>query len=88
MANKTLPEPWLSFFRRVDAQLTEVIRLELFGGFVVTLVHGASRSTADIDAVRVTPQTASARLLELAGKGSALHKKHKVYLDSKHTTVD
>lgn len=82
MTDKTIPEPWCSFFHEIDEQLSEETALELLGGFVVTQVYGAARSTADVDVVSITPKKLSQTLLEIAGEGSALHKKHKVYLDS------
>jgi hypothetical protein len=82
MTDKTIPEPWRSFFHEINDQLSEETALEILGGFVVTEVYGASRSTADIDVVSITPKKLSQTLLEIAGEGSRLHKKHKVYLDS------
>jgi hypothetical protein len=82
MTDKTIPEPWRSFFHGIDEYLKEQTALEVFGGFVVTQVYGATRSTADIDVVSITPKKLSRKLLEIAGEGSPLHKKHKVYLDS------
>src|SRR5689334_9049353 len=82
MPNKQIPEPWRSFFHEIDALLSEETALEMLGGFVVTQVYGAPRSTADVDVVSVTPKKFSAKLLEIAGEGSPLHKKHGVYLDS------
>jgi hypothetical protein len=77
-----IPEPWRSFFQEIDESLSEETALEILGGFVVTQVYGALRSTADIDVVSITPKKLSQKLLELAGEGSPLHKKHRVYLDS------
>lgn len=82
MPNKQIPEPWRSFFHEIDELLNEQTALEILGGFVVTQVYGAARSTADIDVVSITPKKVSQKLLEIAGEGSPLHKKHQVYLDS------
>ena len=82
MPNKIIPEPWGSFFREIDASLTEQTALEILGGFVVTQVYGAARSTADVDVVSINPKKLSQTLLKIAGEGSYLHKKHRVYLDS------
>jgi hypothetical protein len=82
MPNKTIPEPWRSFFHEIDALLSEETALEILGGFIVTQVYGAARSTADVDVVSITPKNLSQTLLKIAGEGSPLHKKHKVYLDS------
>ena len=73
------PEPWNSFLRDVDEFVSEEIHLHLLGGFVVTVIYGAPRETSDLDVlttVRLDP-----KLLEYAGQGSELHRKHGVYLD-------
>jgi len=74
------PEPWRSFFAEVDARLTEDVQLHCCGGFVVTQLYGVARTTSDVDFLGAVPNTGST-LTEIAGKGSALHRKHKVYLD-------
>lgn len=81
MENKQLPEPWISFFDEIDKNLQVETSLELLGGFVVTLIYGANRTTSDIDTITISPQTSSENLLKIAGEGSPLHKKHKIYLD-------
>jgi len=75
------PEPWRSFLSGVDALLSEEIHLHCYGGFVVTQCYGVIRSTLDVDFLGLTPYAASGKLIELGGKGSALHRKHKLYLD-------
>jgi hypothetical protein len=64
----------------VDACLTENIQLHCCGGFVVTQFYGVARTTSDIDFLGAVPNVGGT-LTEIAGKGSALHRKHKVYLD-------
>ena len=49
------------------------------GGFVLTAVYGM-RSTADIDYIAVVPEQAIQDLERIAGRDSALAKKHKVWL--------
>ena len=78
---KSIPEPWKSFFAAVNKTLTEETRLEILGGFVVTVLYDAPRTTADVDLVSVIPKTETRSLIEAAGRGSVLHKKHGVYLD-------
>src|SRR5580704_16971856 len=75
------PAPWRSFFAEVDANLTEDVRLHCCGGFVVTQLYGVARTTSDVDFLCVVPNV-QGRLTEIAGKGSALHRKHKLYLDA------
>jgi hypothetical protein len=74
------PEPWRSFFADLDEQLTERVDLHCCGGFVATQLYGVARTTSDVDFLAVVPNLRSV-LDRLAGQGSALHKKHKVYLD-------
>jgi hypothetical protein len=78
---KEPPEPWRSFFAEVDSCLTEEVQLHCFGGFVATQFYGVARDTSDIDFLSVAPNVGSA-LMDIGGKGSALHRKHKVYLDA------
>jgi uncharacterized nucleotidyltransferase DUF6036 len=74
------PEAWRSFFAEVDAQLHEEVALHLCGGFVVTQLYGVARTTSDVDFLSVVPNL-RASLGEIAGKGSPLHRKHKIFLD-------
>jgi hypothetical protein len=75
------PEPWRSFFAEVDSHLDEDVQLHCCGGFVVTQLYGVARTTSDVDFLSVVPDL-SDRLIEFGGRGSALHKKRKVYLDA------
>jgi len=81
MKKITVPEPWLSFWKEIDKAVAEPIELHCLGGFVITLLYGLDRSTADADVISVTPRYAASGLLEIAGEGSALHQKCGVYLD-------
>jgi Nucleotidyltransferase of unknown function (DUF6036) len=76
-----IPEPWKSFFAAIDETLKEETSLEVLGGFVITVLYNAPRTTADVDVVSVVPNTQTRSLIESAGAGSHLHKKHGVYLD-------
>jgi hypothetical protein len=75
------PEPWRSFFAEVDSILREDVYLHCCGGFVVTQLYGVARTTSDVDFLGVVPNVRN-DLTQVAGKGSALHQKHKVYLDA------
>ena len=79
--SNTIPEPWLSFLRELDLAVQEEVRLDCMGGFVVTMVHGFSRPTGDLDVLEIIPQAAGSAMLELGMKGAPLHKKYKIYLD-------
>ena len=80
MAPELMPEPWYSFLSEVDRAATARIAMHCIGGFAVSLYYGLARRTGDIDAVEVAPSDAKPWLARIAGQGSALHKKHKVYL--------
>src|SRR4051812_17158552 len=79
MPRQNPPEPWLSFLLDIDDFVAEETYFHCLGGFVVTVVYGARRSTSDLDCI-ATVQSAPG-ILEYAGQGSPLHKRHKVYLD-------
>src|SRR5713101_3994850 len=74
-------EPWLSFLTDLDAELGEPADFHCIGGFVVTQHYGFARDTADLDVLSVIPPEAAQRVAGLAGKGSPLQKKHRVYID-------
>jgi hypothetical protein len=76
-----LPEPWYSFLRELDSIATDSVEFHCIGGFVITRKFGFSRETADIDVLSIAPKQQIERLVQLGGKGSELHKKHRVYLD-------
>ena len=79
--DKSIPEPWLSFLGDLDAAVETEVRLDCMGGFVVTLVYGFSRTTADLDVLEIAPREAGKPMLQLGMQGGPLHKKHKLYLD-------
>lgn len=57
------------------------MRLNCCGGFVVTQLYGIARTTSDVDFLDAVPNI-SGYLVEVAGRGSSLHRKHHVYLDA------
>lgn len=76
-----LPEPWLGFLSELDRRATEPIDFHCLGGFVVAFAYGFARSTADVDVLTFVPKTEASALVDLGQKGSALHGRHKIYLD-------
>ena len=74
-------EPWLTFLTELDAQLEGPADIHCIGGFVVSQHYGFRRETADLDVLNVIPRQVADRVFQLGGKGSALHKKHRVYMD-------
>lgn len=81
MPRERIPEPWDSFMSEIDAGIEEEVHFHCFGGFVVTVVYGLARPTADVDVLAVVPRGEVGHLLDLAGKGSSLHRKYGLYLD-------
>lgn len=59
--DKSIPEPWLSFLGELDAAVETEVRLDCMGGFVVTVVYGFSRPTADLDVLEIAPREAGQR---------------------------
>jgi hypothetical protein len=80
MRHNLPPAPWQGFLSEIDERLTEPVELHCIGGFVVSLLYGMPRPTADVDFLTVVPHTEMRHLIELAGHGSALHKKSGLYL--------
>jgi len=76
--NNRLAAPWSAFFAELDAMLTEPLALHCIGGFALVHFYGLPRTTGDIDYFTAIP--ANLNLDEIAGQGSPLHKKHKVWL--------
>lgn len=75
------PAPWDSFFGELDAAADSTVRLDCIGGFVVTLLYGLDRPTADVDVVELAPREAGQTLMQLGMRGGPLHEKHRIYLD-------
>ncbi len=74
------PEPWKSFLRELDERLTQAVELHCIGGFVVSLHYGIGRQTSDIDFLNVVPHLPADDLEAIAGRGSELHRKHRLYI--------
>jgi len=78
---RDLPERWRGFLTELDTRLTHDVQLHCCGGFVVTVLYGFARTTADLDVLSVIPNHDQRDLATLAGQGSEIHKKYKTYLD-------
>ncbi len=77
---KLAPTNWKSFLREMDTQLVTPVELHCLGGFVLTICSGVVREPGDIDSLLIHPREEAQHLLLLAGRGSALSKKYKLYL--------
>jgi hypothetical protein len=73
-------EPWRSFLAELDGLLTGPIELRCLGGFVVTQHYGIGRETSDIDFLRIVAQSPEDDIETLAGLGSKLHRKYRLYM--------
>src|ERR1051326_7717000 len=80
MPAESILEPWKSFFTEIDDSLHEEMALHCLGGFVMTMLYGMDRPTADVDVLPLGVNSATESLMRLAGEGSVLHKKYGVYL--------
>ena len=80
MAADGLLDPWRSFLSEIDDRASQKLELQCIGGFAVSLRYALNRPTGNIDVVEVKPPEAKPWLANVAGAGSALHKKHKVYV--------
>jgi len=76
-----LREPWRSFLLDVDRRLSGPTELHCLGGFVLAERHGLLRPTADVDIVDARGTTNLRTLQKIGGKGSALARRHHVFLD-------
>lgn len=73
-------EPWKSFLTELDALLKGPVELRCLGGFVVTQQYGVGRETSDIDYLTVVAQSPDDNIEALAGLGSILHRKYRLYM--------
>src|SRR5882757_1751135 len=73
-------EPWASFLRELDELLKAAVDIHCLGGFVVTQQYGIGRETSDIDFLSAVARSREDDVETLAGLGSTLHQKYRVYL--------
>ena len=74
-----VPSPWREFLQELDALLDTPVGVHCIGGFVFSVYYGVPRTTADVDYYSVEPAYCTKDIQSLAGQGSKLHKKHKIY---------
>ena len=74
-----LPRPWREFLAEVDRRLPRAVQLHCLGGFVVAVSHGRPRATGDLDYIDIIPRDAMGDLERIAGRDSAMAKKHRLY---------
>ena len=81
MPNNSIPQPWLAFLTRIDESLDSEVQFHCFGAFAIMCLFGLPRPTEDVDILSALVRENYQKLFELAGKGSELHEKYRVYLD-------
>lgn len=74
-----LPSPWSEFLSEVDRNLSRPVEMHCIGGFVLAFVYRAPRTTGDLDYLTMVPNDASDEVENLAGYGSKLARKYRVY---------
>jgi hypothetical protein len=77
------PEPppeWAAFLKGLDSLLAEPIELHCIGGFAAVAAYGLPRSTNDLDYYSITPCNRVSDLENLAGEGSPLARKYRVFI--------
>ena len=78
---EAIPEPWRSFLDELDRIAISTVRLDCIGGFVVTMLYGLSRPTADVDVLEIAPRAVADAFSQVAMLGGPLFQKYGVYLD-------
>jgi hypothetical protein len=73
-------QPWRSFLQDLDERLKATVELRCLGGFVVTQQYGIGRETSDIDFLSIVARSREDDVEALAGLGSPLYQKYRVYL--------
>jgi len=73
-----LPSPWKDFLGEIDKALDKPLEIHCIGGFALVFYYGIPRTTGDIDYYTAVP--ADVNLEEIAGNGSDLHRRYKIYL--------
>jgi len=81
----SFPPRWSAFLKEVDGLLPSSVELHCLGGFVLAALYGLPRPTGDLDYIAAIPLDSLAGLEKIAGKDSALTKKHGLYFQ--HVTV-
>lgn len=84
----TLDKPWPDFLKDIDASLSQTVSLTCVGGFVLAAMYGIPRVTVDLDYIEVIPLEAMREIEAIAGGGSTLAKKHRLYIQAVGGVVD
>lgn len=82
---QVLPAHWNGFLNEVDQFLATSVELHCLGGFVLAALYGLPRPTGDVDYIAAIPFDGISDVERVAGRDSALHRKHGLYFQ--HFTV-
>lgn len=74
------PPPWDRFLGELDGLLDEPYELHCIGGFAALVAYGLPRSTSDLDYCSLIPWNRVENIQRIAGEGSTLARKYKVYM--------
>ena len=74
------PKEWAAFLNELDGLLDGPVELHCIGGFAVVAAYGLPRSTNDLDYYSITPSNRVRDLEKIAGEGSALARRHRVFI--------
>ncbi len=72
--------PWRAFLHDLDGELAEPTELHCLGGFVLAVQYGLPRPTGDLDYLAIVPRKQIEKVEEIAGRGSALARRHKLHV--------
>ncbi len=75
-----LPSEWEDFLSEVDQLLGAAVEMHCLGGFVLSALYDLPRPTGDVDYIAAMPSSSITELESIAGHGSALSRKHGLYL--------
>jgi len=78
---REIPEPWNRFLLDLDGAVSGSAEVVALGGFVMSVQYGMPRPTGDIDLLFVSSALVRDELLTAGGRGSPLHRKHRLYVD-------
>jgi hypothetical protein len=76
------------FLKEVDQALSAPVELCCVGGFVLAFLYGMPRPTDDLDYISIIPGNFASEIENLAGCGSKLSKKYKVFLQNAGGVTD
>ncbi len=82
MLNKLedVPSHWPSFLKEIDQAFTAPVELHCLGGFVLDVLCGLPRPTDDLDYIAVIPNYSANELEDVAGRGSKLSRKYRLFI--------